>query len=305
MMSSVDHRNSSTVYKGHEKISISQEEQEKINEVRRLIGPLSAKASVYCSDLSISRYLRSKNWNVKKATQMLQRSLKWREEYKPEEIRWEDVANDAETGKIYMPGYYDRHGRTVLVMRPSRQRSTHDIKEQIMYFVYCIENAIFNLPPNQEEIVWLVDFQGYTLANLSFKITRETAFILQEYYPERLGLGFMYNAPRIFRPFYAMVKPLLESKTYNRIKFGYSNDHNTKKMIEDLFDMDQLDSAFGGNNDTGFDIVKYAERMKEQDKKVASFWALVKTPSSSVSHSASSSDSTSLDPDSDGSNTEN
>ncbi|MED6204081.1 hypothetical protein PIB30_005808 [Stylosanthes scabra] len=291
----------------HEKMLLSQEKQEKINEVRRLIGPLSEKASVYCSDSSISRYLRSKNWNVKKAAQMLQRSLKWREEYKPEEIRWEDVANGAETGKIYMANYCDRHGRTVLVMKPSLQKSTNDVEEQVKYFVYSIENAIFNLPSNQEEIVWLIDFQGYSMASISFKMSREITFILQEYYPERLGLAILYNAPRIFRPFYSMVKPLLDAKTYNRFKFGYSNDHNTKKMIEDLFDMDKLESAFGGNNDTGFDIVKYAERMKEQEKKVSSFWTLVKTPSLSVSqtHSASSSDSTSLDPDSDGSNTEN
>ncbi|KAE9587154.1 putative CRAL/TRIO domain-containing protein [Lupinus albus] len=75
-----------TTSKGHEQMLISQEQQAKINEVRRLIGPLSDKESVYCSDGSISRYLSSKNWNVKKATQTLK--LKWREEYKSEQISW-------------------------------------------------------------------------------------------------------------------------------------------------------------------------------------------------------------------------
>lgn len=59
-----------------------------INEVRRLIGPLSDKLSIYCSDASISRYLWARAWNVKKATKMLKDSLKWRLSYKPEEIRW-------------------------------------------------------------------------------------------------------------------------------------------------------------------------------------------------------------------------
>lgn len=59
-----------------------------INEVRRLIGPLSGKSSVYCSDASIARHLRARNWNVKKATKMLQQTLKWRASNKPEEIRW-------------------------------------------------------------------------------------------------------------------------------------------------------------------------------------------------------------------------
>lgn len=59
-----------------------------INEVRKLIGPQSGKLALYCSDASIARYLRARNWNVKKAVKMLKASLKWRLEYKPEEIRW-------------------------------------------------------------------------------------------------------------------------------------------------------------------------------------------------------------------------
>ncbi|KAJ1406822.1 CRAL/TRIO, N-terminal domain [Sesbania bispinosa] len=256
-----------TAFDGHEKMLLSQEQQAKlIIEVRRLIGPLSDKASVYCSDASISRYLRTKNWNVKKAAQMLKQSLKWREEYKPEEICWEEVSNEAKSGKIYRPNYHDKHGRSVLVMTPCRQNSK-SVRESIKFFVYCMENAIFNLPPHQEQVIWLVDFQGFSLSNISFAAARETAHILQEYYPERLGLAIMYNAPRIFQPFFMMVKPLLEPETFNKVKFVYSKDHNTKKIMEDLFDMEHLESAFGGNDGTGFDINKYAKRMKEEDDK--------------------------------------
>lgn len=273
-----------TASNGHEKMLISQEQQAKINEVRRLIGPLSDKASVYCSDASISRYLRTRNWNVKKATQMLKQSLKWRKEYKPEEIRWEEVADEAETGMMYRPNYYDKYGRSVLIMRPNRQNSK-STQGQIKYFVYAMENAILNLPPHQEQVVWLVDFQGFKLSDISFKVARETAHILQEHYPKRLGLAILYNAPMIFQPFFSMVKRFLETETSNKIKFVYSHDHNTKKIMDDLFDMDNLESAFGGNGDTAFDMNKYAERMKEDDNKNHSFWTQAKSLSS-VSHNA-------------------
>lgn len=59
-----------------------------INEIRRLLGPLPEKLSIYCSDATISRYLRARNWNVKKATKMIKETLRWRSEYKPEAIRW-------------------------------------------------------------------------------------------------------------------------------------------------------------------------------------------------------------------------
>ncbi|XP_052190905.1 uncharacterized protein LOC127800368 [Diospyros lotus] len=256
---------------GIENPLISEEQQGKINEVRRALGPLPSKLSIYCSDASISRHLRARSWNVKKAIKMIKETLKWRGKYKPEEIRWDEVAKEAETGKIYRSTYVDKHGRTVLVMRPSCQNSK-SVKGQIRYLVYCMENAIMNLPQNQEQMVWLIDFHGFNLSNISIKVTRETANVLQDHYPERLGLAVLYNPPKFFEPFWTVVKPFLEPKTVNKVKFVYSDDP-TQKILEDLFDMDQLESSFGGKDMTGFDINKYAERMKEDDKRIPSFWA--------------------------------
>ncbi|XP_059631408.1 uncharacterized protein LOC132274201 isoform X2 [Cornus florida] len=256
----------------------SEEEREKINEVRKLVGPLPDKLSLYCSDASISRHLRARSWNVKKTTKMVKDTLKWRLAYKPEEIRWEEVAREAETGKIYRSNYVDKHGRAVLVMRPSCQNSK-STKGQIRYLVYCMENAIFNLPPNQEQMVWLIDFNGFNLSNISVKVTRETAHVLQDQYPERLGIAILYNPPKFFEPFWTVVKPFLEPKTVNKVKFVYSRDPNTTKIMEDLFDMNQVESAFGGKDNAGFDIDKYAERMKEDDKRrIASSLTSENTP---------------------------
>ncbi|KAF2306811.1 hypothetical protein GH714_021619 [Hevea brasiliensis] len=47
---------------------------------------------------------------------MLKETLKWRLEFKPEKIRWEDVTHEAQTGKVYKANYSDKKGRTVLVM---------------------------------------------------------------------------------------------------------------------------------------------------------------------------------------------
>ncbi|XP_031273036.1 phosphatidylinositol transfer protein 3-like [Pistacia vera] len=254
-----------------EKLFPSEEQLAKINEVRKLLGPLSDRSSIYCSDASISRYLTARNWNVKKATKMLKETLKWRAEYKPEEIRWNEIAHEAETGKIYRSNYVDKYGRTVLVMRPAYQNSK-STKGQIRYLVYCMENAISNLPPDQEQMVWLIDFQGFNLSHISVKVTRETAHVLQDRYPERLGVAILYNPPKFFEPFWTVVKPFLEAKTQNKVKFVYSDDPNSKKIVEELFDMDKLESAFGGNDNSGFNINKYAERMREDDKRMPSFW---------------------------------
>lgn len=100
-----------------------------------------------------------------------------------------------------------------------------------------------------------------------------------------------------------LVKPLLEPKTYNKVKFVYSDDHNTKKIVEDLFDMDSLLSSFGGNNNSEFDINIYAERMREDDRKMPSFWTRANIPSSAP-HDAPPLDSIKLDSDSGASDNE-
>lgn len=262
----------SSASNGSEKQSLFEEQRAKINEVRALLGSLPDKLFLYCSDASIARYLTARNWNVKKATKMLKETLKWHLEYKPEEIRWEEVAKEAETGKIYRSNFVDKYGRSVLVMRPGCQ-NTKSTKGQIRYLVYCMENAILNLPPDQEQMVWLIDFHGFNMSNISVKVTKETAHVLQDHYPERLGVAILYNPPKFFESFWMVVKPFLEPKTYRKVKFVYSDDHDTKKIMEDLFNMDGLERAFGGNNSAGFSITEYAERMREDDKRMPLFWS--------------------------------
>lgn len=59
-----------------------------VKELRTALGVLSERSSQYASDACLRRYLRARNWNLKKAEKMLRESLEWRETYKPQEISW-------------------------------------------------------------------------------------------------------------------------------------------------------------------------------------------------------------------------
>lgn len=87
-------------------------------------------------------------------------------------------------------------------------QNSKSTKGQIKYLVYCMENAIVNLPPGQEQMVWLIDFEGFNLSNISVKLTRETAHVLQDCYPERLGVAILYNPPKFFEPFWMVLYTL-------------------------------------------------------------------------------------------------
>lgn len=66
-----------------------------VNELRAAIGPLSDRLSRFCTDSCLRRYLRARNWNLKKAENMLKDTLKWRGAYKPEEIQWVDPLSNS------------------------------------------------------------------------------------------------------------------------------------------------------------------------------------------------------------------
>lgn len=71
------------------------------------------------------------------------------------------------------------------------------------HLVYLIENAILNLPEEQEQMAWLIDFTGWSLSNnVPIKSAKDTVNILQNHYPERLAVAFLYNPPRIFEAFW-------------------------------------------------------------------------------------------------------
>ncbi|XP_068660511.1 uncharacterized protein [Aristolochia californica] len=243
-----------------------EEQQLKINEVRKLLGSLSEELPSFCSDASISRFLRARNWNTKKASKMFKETLKWRLEYKPDQIHWEDVAQEAETGKLYKANYLDKEGRAVIILRPGFQNSSSK-RGQIKFLVYSLENTIHNLAPGQDQMVWLIDFTNWNLSSISVKVTQETTHILQDYYPERLALAIVYNPPKIFESFWKIVKPLLDTKTYKKVRFVYPDDPESQKIMEDLFDKDKLESALGGRNSVGFSFKEYSERMEEEDKR--------------------------------------
>lgn len=82
-----------------------------------------------------------------------------------------------------------------------------------------MENAIQNLPPGEEQMVWMVDFHGYSLANVSLRTTKETAHVLQEHYPERLAFAVLYNPPKFFEPFWKVKKPT-GSHFFIKVMFG-------------------------------------------------------------------------------------
>lgn len=248
------------------------QQKAKVAELRAAIGPLTERGSKYCTDACLRRYLVARNWNVIKATKMMEDTLKWRALYRPEDIRWPEVEHEGETGKVYRAEFYDRLDRIVLVMRPGKQ-NTNSAEGNVRHLVYMLENAILNLVEGQEQMSWLIDFRGWSYGtSVPVRTAREIVNILQNHYPERLGVSFLYNPPRIFETFYKAVKYFLDPKTAEKVKFVYPNDNDSVELMKSYFDTENLPIEFGGKATLEYDHKEFSKRMLEDDIKSEKFW---------------------------------
>lgn len=249
-------------------------QESKIKELKAAIGPLSGHSLKYCTDACFRRYLEARNWNVDKSKKMLEETLKWRSTYKPEEIRWHEIAGEGETGKVYRANFHDRNGRTVLILRPGKQNTT-SLDNQLRHLVYLIENAILNLPEGQEQMAWLIDFTGWTLGNsVPVKSARDTINVLQNHYPERLAIAFLYNPPRIFEAFWKIVKYFLDAKTFQKVKFVYPKNKDSVELMRSHFDEENLPTEFGGKAILEYNHEEFSKQMAQDDIKSAHVWEL-------------------------------
>lgn len=58
---------------------------------------------------------------------------------------------------------------------------------------------------------WLIDFTGLSMnTSISVKTARDIIHILQNHYPERLAIAFLYNPPRIFQAFWKVCSAALQ-----------------------------------------------------------------------------------------------
>ena len=71
-----------------------------------------------------------------------------------------------------------------------------------------------------EQTFTVLDLEGVSMSMASSRVwnfVKLASSIGQDYYPEILGKMFIVNAPFLFSGFWAVVKPLLDEKTKNKI----------------------------------------------------------------------------------------
>ncbi|CAM9127627.1 unnamed protein product, partial [Ectocarpus fasciculatus] len=213
------------------------------------------------SDKTFSRYLRARNYDLAKATEMLENTLRWREEFGLVDMKekWMDqVASENASGKTYVRGR-DKQGRPLLYMRP-RHENTFEHDGNIKHLVYNLERSVACMTDSAEDdkICLLLDFDGYSMRNAPpMKTSRETLDILQNHYPERLHRAYCLRPPWIFSATFKMISPFIDPVTAQKIvMLRTTPELMTARLLEDI-EAQLLETDLGGQDDRLFESSKY------------------------------------------------
>ncbi|PFH46393.1 hypothetical protein AMATHDRAFT_77690 [Amanita thiersii Skay4041] len=201
---------------------------------------------------TIPRYMRAAKWKIEDAKKRIRATLEWRREFKPDLIPPDEVKIESETGKIILTGF-DNDGRPIIYMRPGRE-NTETGPRQLRHLVWWLERARDLMPPGQESLVIIVDYNSCTLrTNPSISVARKVLHILQQHYVETLGRALVVNLPTLLSFFYKGISPFLDPVTRDKMRFNPN--------LKELIPLSHLDADFGGDYHFKFESQAYWDQI--------------------------------------------
>jgi len=106
----------------------------------------------------------------------------------------------------------------------------------------------------------LIDFTGYTMANtLSLRQGLEVIMMMQNHYPERLACFVFVDPPWIFQTLYDGVAPFSDEETVKKVLFVPEQGEARSRKLSSLFNVETLETIFGGQKSVPFDSRIYIE----------------------------------------------
>ncbi|XP_052203848.1 uncharacterized protein LOC127809158 [Diospyros lotus] len=196
-------------------------------------------------DLMIRRFLRARDLDIEKGSNLLVKYLNWRREFVPKgSISASEIPNELAQNKLFMQGV-DKMGRPVVVGFGGRHKPAKGGLEEFKRFVvYSLDKICARMPNGQEKFLCIGDFEGWGYTNSDVRGYLAALSILQDCYPERLGKLFVIHVPYLFMTAWKAVYPFIDKKTKKKIVF-VEDRKLTSTLLADI-DESQLADIYGG-----------------------------------------------------------
>ncbi|CAF3664066.1 unnamed protein product [Rotaria sordida] len=198
-------------------------------------------------DAVLLRWLRARKWNVSHALEQLIDTLKWRFQWGVKQLVAEGESalcyEEILTGKTSYIGY-DRVGRPITyVAAKDHIKGQFPLESTGKLAVLSMEIGRKLLHNPVESVTVIFDMAGFSLKNMDYQHTQFLLNLLQNYYPESLGLALIVNAPWLFNSCWHIIKAWLDPVVESKIHFINNLDDLTK-----FIDLSNIPKRLNGNN---------------------------------------------------------
>ena len=183
-------------------------------------------------DVLLLRWLRARKFDVNAAVQQLVDTLKWREQWGVNALlsKGENdlLQEEILSGKTYFMGY-DKEGRPVSYIHVQDHiKDQYPIEATEKLGIFSVETGRKLLKDSIEVGSVVVDMNGFGMQNMDYQLVRFFIQLLENYYPESLGVVLIIHAPFIFHSCWAVIRYWLDPVVESKIHFLKHNDDLTK-----------------------------------------------------------------------------
>ena len=183
----------------------------------------------YLNKDQLIRFLRARDYDIPKTTQMYVNWVKWRLDYRADRIDPEQIRAMLEKETIKIVGHSIDNSLVVLVQARYHEPTAQHIDDLVRYGIFVTEQAIQRLEREGRKpcIHVIYDRTGMTNANRDYaliKLSYKMIGMLQDFYCERLGNFYVLGANWVYWAAFKLIKAFLAKKTRDKIHIINSNE---------------------------------------------------------------------------------
>jgi hypothetical protein len=183
-------------------------------------------------DVLILRWLRARKFDVPAAVQQLNNTLKWRREWGVNALlaKGENdlLLEEIMTGKTYFMGS-DKEGRPVnYVHVKDHIKDQYPVEATEKLGILSVETGRKLLQGSHETGSVVVDMNGFGMHNMDYQLVKFFIYLLENHFPESLGVVLVIHAPFIFHSCWLVIKHWLDPVVESKIHFLKNEDEITK-----------------------------------------------------------------------------
>lgn len=199
-------------------------------------------------------------------------TLEWREKYKPWCISPSAIRENSQ-GFVYARGYSpsltdNSAGHSLVWIRLSASSATDPV-QWVRAIVHSLERAVADSLHRTNGKVGrfncVVDGHGFTLGMLmGMGAVKRLIIMLQDHFPDRLGVILMTNFSRPAQLFLGLIKPLVTKEVRDKLHVLPDDPERRESILDALVGTEFRPDFLGGNDQWKFDAKGYYSSSKHQ-----------------------------------------